>query len=49
MVLHDAFGEGMVNSVAKMGNDAMLEIAFDRVGTKKLMANYASQHMHKQA
>lgn len=49
MVLHDAFGEGMVISVAKMGNDAMLEIAFDRVGTKKLMANYASQHMHKQA
>ena len=49
MVLHDAFGEGMVISVAMMGNDAMLEIAFDRVGTKKLMANYASQHMHKQA
>jgi DNA helicase-2/ATP-dependent DNA helicase PcrA len=24
-----------------MGNDSMLEIAFDRVGTKRLMANYA--------
>mgnify|MGYP004715876599 CR=1 FL=1 len=24
-----------------MGNDTMLEVAFDRAGTKKLMANYA--------
>ena len=29
------------------GGDALLEIAFDGVGTKKLMANTASQHMTK--
>lgn len=40
-VMHNVFGEGMVLSVKKISNDAMLEIAFDTVGTKKLMANYA--------
>lgn len=48
MVQHDAFGIGMVISVVQMSNDALLEIAFDRVGTKKLMANYAAHHMKKQ-
>ena len=38
----------MILSVLKVGNDAMLEIAFDKVGTKKLMANYAAHHMKKQ-
>ena len=38
---HNVFGEGTVLSVKKISNDAMLEIAFDSVGTKKLMANYA--------
>ena len=47
MVNHDAFGRGMVLSVLKMGADALLEIAFDRVGTKKLMAKTASAHMKK--
>lgn len=47
MVRHNAFGRGMVISVLKMGNDAMLEIAFDDVGTKKLMARTASVHMSK--
>lgn len=40
-VKHNIFGEGTVLSVKKMSNDAMLEIAFDKVGTKKLMANFA--------
>lgn len=40
-VKHNVFGEGTVISVKKMGNDAMLEIAFDTVGTKKIMANFA--------
>jgi len=40
-VKHNIFGEGTVLSVKKISNDAMLEIAFDRVGTKKLMANFA--------
>ena len=47
MVMHAAFGKGMVLSVMKVGNDAMLEIAFDDIGTKKLMANHASAHMKK--
>ena len=37
----------MVLSVMKMGGDALLEIAFDGVGTKRLMANTAAQHMKK--
>ncbi|MBQ8959973.1 MAG: UvrD-helicase domain-containing protein [Ruminococcus sp.] len=40
-VLHNIFGEGTVVSVKKMSNDAMLEIAFEKVGTKKIMANFA--------
>lgn len=47
-VLHNAFGKGMVLSVIKMGNDAFMEIAFDNVGTKRLMANSASRYMKKQ-
>ena len=40
-VMHNIFGEGTILSVKKMANDAMLEIAFDKVGTKKIMANFA--------
>jgi len=47
MVQHTAFGRGMVLSVLKMGGDALLEIAFDKIGTKKLMAKTASAHMKK--
>ncbi len=47
MVNHAAFGKGMVLSVMKMGGDALLEIAFDQIGTKKLMAKTASAHMKK--
>ena len=47
MVLHAAFGKGLVLSVMKMGGDALLEIAFDDIGTKKLMAKTASVHMKK--
>ena len=47
MVDHTAFGRGLVLSVLKMSGDALLEIAFDRVGTKKLMAKAASAHMKK--
>ena len=47
MVQHTAFGRGMVLSVLKMGGDALLEIAFDQIGTKKLMAKTASAHMKK--
>ena len=47
MVQHTAFGKGMVLSVIKMGGDALLEIAFDQIGTKKLMAKTASSHMKR--
>jgi len=47
MVLHTAFGKGMVLSVMKMGGDALLEVAFDQIGTKKLMAKTAFAHMKK--
>ena len=47
MVQHTAFGRGMVLSVVKMGGDALLEIAFDQIGTKKLMAKTASAHMKR--
>jgi len=40
-VSHKAFGTGVVLSVKPMGNDCLLEIAFDRAGTKKVMANFA--------
>ena len=45
MVQHTAFGKGMVLSVMKMGGDALLEIAFDEIGTKKLMAKAAASHL----
>ena len=47
MITHTAFGRGMVLSVMKMGGDALLEIAFDQIGTKKLMAKAATPHMKK--
>lgn len=47
MVEHRSFGKGMVLTAMKIGNDCLLEIAFDKFGTKKLMANSASAHMIK--
>ena len=38
---HSVFGKGMIIAATPMGNDTLLEIAFDKVGTKKIMANYA--------
>lgn len=40
-VVHKVFGKGVIVSSKPMGSDAMLEIAFEKAGTKKLMANYA--------
>ena len=40
-VLHKVFGEGTVAKITPLANDAMLEINFDSVGTKKIMAGYA--------
>lgn len=40
-VSHKVFGEGLILSVKPMGGDTLLEVAFNTVGTKKLMAAYA--------
>lgn len=40
-VRHKAFGEGLIISAVPMANDVMLEIAFDKVGTKRIMSNFA--------
>ena len=40
-VRHMTFGDGEVLSVTPMSNDILYEVMFDRVGTKRLMANYA--------
>jgi DNA helicase-2/ATP-dependent DNA helicase PcrA len=47
-VRHDAFGQGLVISVRPMGGDALIEVAFDKVGTKKLMLKAASAHLTKE-
>lgn len=40
-VLHKTFGTGLIVSATPMANDTLLEVAFDKVGTKKLFANFA--------
>lgn len=40
-VSHKTFGVGTILSASPMGNDVLLEIAFDSAGTKKLMSNFA--------
>ena len=40
-VEHKTFGRGMILTATPMANDTLLEIAFDKVGTKKLFANFA--------
>ena len=38
-----------ITSIHPMGGDALIEVAFDDVGTKKLMLKAASQHMVKES
>ncbi len=38
-VMHRVFGKGMIVSLKPMGNDVLMEIAFEKVGTKKIMQN----------
>jgi len=40
-VNHKKFGTGLVLSVTASGNDCQLEISFDNVGTRTLMASFA--------
>ncbi len=41
IIQHKMFGKGKVVSMTKMSNDTLVEVSFDRVGTKKIMANFA--------
>ncbi len=47
IVKHKAFGRGMITDVQPAGGDALLEVAFDSVGTKRLMARSAAAYMQK--
>ena len=47
MVSHRSFGTGMIVSMTPMGGDHLVEIAFDKVGTKRLMLRAASKLMTK--
>ena len=40
-IRHKAFGLGLIVNAVPMGNDTMLEIAFESVGTKRIMQNFA--------
>ena len=46
-IRHRTFGQGMVLSIRPMGGDALVEVAFDGVGTKKLMLKAAGVHITK--
>ena len=46
-VEHRSFGRGMIVSMTPMGGDFLVEIAFDKVGTKRLMLKAASRLMKK--
>lgn len=40
-VVHKSFGTGTILTLQPMGNDTLMEVAFDKAGTKKMMANFA--------
>jgi len=40
-IYHKKFGEGTINSVEQEGQDAKVDINFDKAGHKRLMAKYA--------
>ena len=46
-VKHKAFGMGKIVSKKPMGGDALVEIEFESVGTKRLMLKVASANMEK--
>ena len=46
-VQHKAFGPGVITKLTPMGGDYLVEINFERVGTKKLMLRVAALNMTK--
>ena len=47
-VNHKAFGPGCITKMTPMGGDFLIEINFDKTGTKKLMLRAAAQHMSRE-
>ncbi len=46
-VMHKVFKEGLIVSANPVGGDVLLEIAFDGVGTKRLLYKAAAQYLTK--
>ena len=46
-VMHKAFGRGVIKGLSPAGGDALLEIAFDESGVKRLMLKSAARYMTK--
>jgi DNA helicase-2/ATP-dependent DNA helicase PcrA len=44
-IKHKAFGRGIILNITPAGGDALLEIAFDNEGTKRLMLNSAQRYI----
>jgi len=44
---HKTFGHGMITDITTAGNDALLEIAFNEIGTKRFMLNSALRYLSK--
>ena len=40
-IYHKKFGEGVINYIEKEGEDAKVDITFDKAGHKRLMAKFA--------
>ena len=47
-VNHKAFGSGVITKLTPMGGDYLVEINFEKIGTKKLMLRAAAQYMSKE-
>ncbi len=47
-VTHKAFGPGVLQKMTPMGGDFLIEVQFEKVGTKKLMLRVAAQMMKKE-
>ena len=41
-VFHKKFGQGIINYVEKEGDDLKVDLTFDKVGHKRLMAKFAN-------
>ena len=45
VIIHSAFGRGIITSAAPGGGDVLLEIAFDECGTKRMLLNSAARYI----